>query len=1712
MKPVYTSSGDFEIESVSENHWQKLKEIASDFSLYNKSSINISDWNSTNPVEVNIAGGFRGLPAAVIRVFPLHINKDKPEIRRYNSVTVTVDFQPVDNYLAKSRIHTADRDDNPYIKQFLNYEELIKKGESSSPGSALNIDNSEAVSLWFEPGKTYYKLSVSAEGLYRVTPKFIIENGIIPETFDPKTIKVLNRGAEIPVYVSGENDGRFDPGDYMVFYGDFNRGDSTYYDWYTDENIYWFTWGGSDGQRMNIVDGSPGTEPESVGFIDTLHFESEEFFFDGFDFDAISQTEFVDGERWYWRRLSPAFGLSRILNFTVSQLNINQDSIGFRFAFKGYTHSHENVSGEEHHISLSVNDNQIRDLLFSGTIDTILNVSVSAGIISEGSNTLTLESIQTETVIDGVLFDWFEVSYNRLYSAENNHISYYKQIVNGQLFRINGFDSDSIITVDINSHRLIENASIVPENGKFTLEFTDLNPGHTRYLSYGKSSLLQPESIESFEFPNLRDHNRGADYLIISHRNFENAAGEIANYRDADFVNGTEVVFVDEIYNEFSYGIKDAHAIRDFVSSTKYWSVFPEYLLLLGDASWDVKLNDIDSKNVDYVPSYGVPASDLWFTYTDGTDDIIPDMYVGRIPIKSESEFSDVIAKIRDYENTEIGSWMKHLVFLNGGVGIVEQGWIKQSSFGIGANYIWSHPFAGETVMFNKTSKAPIDYSFKNDIINEVNRGTIWLNAMGHASGLENDINFGNVNDLNNSVYPFMVSLSCNTGRFSNPKITSLSEQYLLSGGRGAIAYFGTTGWGDLFKDISLQNNLFRAVFEDTIHTLSKAIIQAKSELGTSQSDLNYVGQHTYLGDPALKLKILNGPDFGITEGDIIFADQTPSENNKTLDITVRVRNYGYSVLDSLSVQLWDITDEASPEIIGENRIFRCGFLDSVLFTWDIEGKSGERNLKVVINADNRITEYEDNFDNNEITAQIHIFSGGAIPVYPQNLTVVKTGVVTLKASLPGERFNNQTADYKVYFEIDTLPDFQNPIAQSTAVTSGNLFAEYSTDLTNINAGNNPLFWRVRSEIGGNYSPWSISSFYLSPAVSDTLTTWKQSGRGFDYGTAENTNRQNSALNLKKQPVTLQAVSAGFHTGLFSSLVLNGETINITYYDTSLSKDYYKQGIIAAEIDDVTGEILGSYQFNTYLYASHSDALETFLDTIKTGHYVLAATRDEGTRYLSAGARTAFGTIGSKYMLPNNPDSLIVGDRDSWAIIGRKGAVPGSAVELPPSQFSIISVADTIMVFPKTGAFSSPVISGAVEWDKFEIRADQMNPGQEIEYILSAFNRDSTLWKTVYSDKFSGGINEFNLSVIDADQYPKLQLSVNLINPDQIDFPGLREWSVTYKSGPELAVNAANTSIDADSLIQGDYLNVTLPVYNAGYSIADSIVVSIERVVPGGSPAAVIPDIIINTIQPDSSYVMDIAVPTSDFTGYNELYIEVDPGNLVNEAYKGNNIVIIPVTVIPDENAPEISFLVDGRTIQNGDYVSGEAEFEINITENTETMVKDTSQIHMSINYGSISLPIALLDNPDVQMDKDINSSSTRINYSPQLESGDYTLSIHVADAHGNSIESSLTFKIESELRIERFFPYPNPFANRTTFTYILSQDADETILKIYTVRGRLIRTYDYLPTSAGFNTFEWDGRDQDGDNVANGTYLVRITAKRAGESSSSLTKSVRIR
>jgi len=115
------------------------------------------------------------------------------------------------------------------------------------------------------------------------------------------------------------------------------------------------------------------------------------------------------------------------------------------------------------------------------------------------------------------------------------------------------------------------------------------------------------------------------------------------------------------------------------------------------------------------------------------------------------------------------------------------------------------------------------------------------------------------------------------------------------------------------------------------------------------------------------------------------------------------------------------------------------------------------------------------------------------------------------------------------------------------------------------------------------------------------------------------------------------------------------------------------------------------------------------------------------------------------------------------------------------------------------------------------------------------------------------------------------------------------------------------------------------------------------------------------------------------------------------------------------------------------------------------------------------------------------------------LSDGLHTVTVKVWDVYNNSSDASIEFIVVSsaQLSLQHLFNYPNPFFDRTTFSFEYNQPNMEMIVQIdiYSLTGQKVKTLRQPVYSNGFrdNTIEWDGSDDHGARIGSGLYVYNV-------------------
>jgi hypothetical protein len=423
------------------------------------------------------------------------------------------------------------------------------------------------------------------------------------------------------------------------------------------------------------------------------------------------------------------------------------------------------------------------------------------------------------------------------------------------------------------------------------------------------SGYLRPVSVTVDLPSHLRDPERQADYLMISHPRLIDAVAPLADFHRR---RGLEVALIDveEIYDEFNYGIVDPAAIRDFIAfAHRQWRPpAPRFVLLVGDASWDIRNADPDDdryadwtyrpgevrrfvKN-DSIPyaretslphrnliptwaydsSQGHAASDNYFVAVEG-DDHLPDLAIGRFPVTEPEEVAGIVGKLLRYaEEASAGPWQRRVLWITN----QEVGYQRRSDRiaaelekrGFESLKVYPSPAEAD----NKRHQAALRQAFDD--------GQLLVHFYGHGGryiwrtgppDYEKNHDLFTLDDLDRLApsddLPVVLSMSCYSAPFDHPTADSIGEKFLRLPDRGALAVFAAS-WRNS-PSIAFSRRLLDELTQPG--TVGEAILRAKRAI----KHRTMVEMYNLLGDPATELALpIPSPGTETAAGD--GAENTP--------------------------------------------------------------------------------------------------------------------------------------------------------------------------------------------------------------------------------------------------------------------------------------------------------------------------------------------------------------------------------------------------------------------------------------------------------------------------------------------------------------------------------------------------------------------------------------------------------------------------------------------------------------------------------------------------------------------------------------------------------------------------------------------------------------------------------------------------------------------
>jgi hypothetical protein len=805
--------------------------------------------------EIGDSGYLRDQRYVQVLIHPVQYNPVTGELRHHQYIKLQISFSYPQGRLSL----TPGRAESPAFEtllrnSILNYE--TAKAWRSGPQPKVQV---ASASLDYLTAPSY-KIPISQDGIYQLTYTDTLNAGIDVASVDPRTFKLYNQGGEVAIYVAGEDDGSFDSSDYVLFYGQKMNTE------YTDTNIYWLRVSGSTGLRMSEKDGSltesPVTTPSA--FENSLHLEEDHWYV-----SYLPMQE--EADHWYWDFIQATSGpVSKTFNATLHNLVVGSYTPTLRAKLCGGL---SNSINPDHHVKIYVNDNLVVDTWWDGQIEHLTEADFPQSYLGEGTNVIKVECPNDTGVgSDVIAINWFEIEYYDTYVAENDSLDFSGDEVGTWEYHVDGFTTSDIEVFDVtNSDNVsfIINAVITPTSS-YTLKFEDTITGRAEYLALTTAQRLSPLSIALDTPSDLHSTSNGTDYIIITHSDFYTDVLPLADRRTAQGPR-TMVVDVQDVYDEFSYGIFDSEAIRDFLSYayTNWIAPAPSYVLLVGDGNWDFKDN-YGTGEPNYIPPYlafvepeqnGERAADNRYACISG-DDVLADMYIGRLPAQTSAQASAMVNKILNYEqNPASGDWNGKVLFVADDQPDPKgAGDFWDLSNDIANNYL-PNSYAAQKVYYspgNPPYSTPGDV--RTAIINAINEGCLLVNYIGHGAIYWWDHEFLRVNDIaslsNDQELPMMLPMTCYEGYFDYPNLPGLGESIVRAEGKGAIASWSPTGAGLADGHHYLNQGFFTAVFTDNIREIGPATMEGKLNLYDTGDNLDLMDTYLLFGDPFMKLNL----------------------------------------------------------------------------------------------------------------------------------------------------------------------------------------------------------------------------------------------------------------------------------------------------------------------------------------------------------------------------------------------------------------------------------------------------------------------------------------------------------------------------------------------------------------------------------------------------------------------------------------------------------------------------------------------------------------------------------------------------------------------------------------------------------------------------------------------------------------------------------------
>ncbi len=1257
-------------------------------------------------------------------------------------------------------------------------------------------------------------------------------------------------------------------------------------------------------------------------------------------------------------------------------------------------------------------------------------------------------------------------------------------------------------------------------------------------LAVGKNEIVlsSSDSIETCAvrvstLSDLRNSSHSADYLVIYHPIFEQQAKRLADYR-AKQGHRTEVVSVEDIYQEFSDGQKTPHAIRSFLKHAyNFWSGPKIHdVVLFGDASWDNRQIIGTSVMRDYVPSFGKPVSDIWFSLLDSADRVC-DFNIGRIPVQTPLQAEQLVAKIMRYDSLPPNLWWKTFLYISGGqtsqekidfldynrdlqtVVLTDDPMFRARSICGDTNFV--------TTLYNETNTA---YSASGEISKAVNgTGVCWINFVGHGSPQLTDVNDWDASTLANTDRPFMLAtLSCQTAAFAEPQTNCIDENFLFADQKGAIAAMGSTGYGIPVIQSQVMRNCFYEMALYQTRKFGNIFSNALAIVGTHDDVLyrDVFLQCCLLGDPLCQI-----PFDTVAHPVLLNSGLRITDRNGSTFITddqdsafVRLEFFNAGVHgDSATVEV--IHTYAGKSDTTYLQLYDLCMTNTVEMQIPVLGANGEHSLKILADT-GRKTERSPRFPS-ELRTAFSVYSPRPLPIDPLPYWNVSATHPILRAISPSKKPNQFVYETRLQRGGEVVDSVS--ILENDLLTVDECYVEWQPKSPLIVGDRYTLSIRSTDTTDSKKSAWlEIPVVACADSLAQSIFIQADVAHEHALFTTSSTLRRDSAaatpgfvLNKHLAYSMRSAVGYGYYDSLGQLQIPLHPTIEIRLDGITYGDRDDLRGFGVRLMNRRTGIVREVRTFDCFIDKDTCDTcfngsgrtLYRFLrDSIQTDDYVFMAIcgnsygdvfvqRDQDSLHL------ALKMLGSTLY-----DSVV--SPHSYIMLASK-AEPKMLMEKlrldTLSKFyaqDTVKTSGTVLIQPDSGWVKSIVYGPAKRWTRVQYTGQLADSVASIQLHVYGLRNPFATPELLKTDTLA----QTSLSDIDAQVYPYIQTELVVQRRSVLVDPRIEAMRIDLEALPELAVIPSSITLSRDSVLRGD----TIVVTGAAKRISprarvDSAVFVYDRQPLEGAGLTSKRTVVVQDPAPDSVIMIVDTASTLAFAGRTRNLYTVDPVQAFPELYRFNNSLGLDQVVLNDTEAPVLEIDIDSMPTYTNMVVARNPFVRCVLRDNSRMPITESWRLSATINGNEsaiLSSPLyRFSSSPEILGDQSLHPSArATLQFSLQLETGINNLRISAVDFFGNETDSALTLIVDRDVYVLQSRVKPNPFSDFCTISYQLKSPLSRQIVRfeVYDLRGELVRSQE-LAARIGTNLVMFDGRDDAGRELMQGSYYYRLFVSQNG-------------